>query len=72
MRTIGFLFWVITLLGGLVGAGTFALTMAAAESAPQQAAGAAMSLAYAAIPYVIARAWDGIMKTQQKSHSHRY
>lgn len=66
-RTISFFFWVVALIGGLFGALTLALVVQTAESSPQQAAGAAMGLAYAAIPYVIARAWDGIVKTQQKT-----
>ena len=67
MRIMSFFLWVVALLGGLFGALTFGLTMTAAESAPQEAAGAAMGIAFAAIPYVVARAWDGIARTQQKS-----
>ena len=54
------LIWIIPLLG--VAAGGFELysTMRLATSAPQQAAGAAMSLCYVVLPYVFARALEGI------------
>jgi hypothetical protein len=48
--------WGMTAIGAFSGAGQFVFTVANAESAPQQAAGFAMAVAYAVIPYVFARA----------------
>lgn len=42
----------------------FTLTLAAATSAPQQAAGYAMSCALAVVPYVLARAMQGMTKNR--------
>ncbi len=49
------LFW-LTAAGALLGMVQLVLTHATAESAPQQAAGFAMAMAYAVVPYVLARA----------------
>lgn len=56
MRTLERLLWLATGLGALFGALQIALTSANATSAPQQAAGMAMAVAYAVVPYVLARA----------------
>lgn len=50
------LFYGLSLLGAIVGGLDFAISAASANSAPQQAAGAAMAVAWAVIPYVFARA----------------
>lgn len=61
--------YVLTLLGAVVGAGDFLLGLVAANSAPQQAAGAAMALAWAVIPYVFARAAEKLNAPVQKPSS---
>lgn len=50
----------LTLIGSLIGGWELLNTMAFAESAPQQAAGAAMALAWAVLPYCFARAVEKI------------
>lgn len=52
--------WVFPILGALWGATYLFAAMFNAESGPQQAAGAAVAAALAIIPYVVARAVDGI------------
>jgi hypothetical protein len=54
------LLWVITLLCALIAGAVLALTVLAASGAPQQAAGAAIALAVAVIPYVLTRAAEGL------------
>ena len=49
------LIWIAPLLGAILG-GIELLALGGAESAPQQAAGAAMACGYAVVPYVLARA----------------
>lgn len=58
MRSI---LWLITLLGAASGGFTLLDTFKSAESAPQQAAGAALAVALAVIPYCINRALDQII-----------
>ncbi|PBI78956.1 hypothetical protein [Rahnella victoriana] len=48
--------WVIALICGVIGFVQGVLSVFAANSAPQQAAGAAMGIAWAVIPYCICRA----------------
>lgn len=52
-------FWVVTALGAGLGALTLLATLAMSTGAPQQAAGAAIALAFAVIPYVFTRALEG-------------
>lgn len=52
--------WVVTLLAALVAGAVLALTVLLATGAPQQAAGAAIAVAVAVIPYVLARAAEGL------------
>ena len=54
------LFWVLAIIGVFVGAVEFVITLATAQSAPQQAAGAALAITYAVLPYCLARAVEGI------------
>lgn len=54
-------FWGISLLGAGLGIIEFVGTLSGASSAPQQAAGAAMAVCWAVIPYVIARAVSEIV-----------
>lgn len=50
--------WIATVVGALVGAITFLLTLVGANSAPQEAAGSAMALCFTVIPYVVARGYS--------------
>jgi hypothetical protein len=48
--------WLWTMIGGLTSTGLLLYTFTKAQSAPQQAAGAAMAVAVVAVPYCLARA----------------
>lgn len=48
--------YVLVIIGTLIGGYELLNTLAFAESAPQQAAGAALALAWAVLPYCFARA----------------
>jgi hypothetical protein len=56
-----------TLLGAAGGGITFMETLSGATGAPQQAAGAAMALAMAAIPYVIMRCFSTSLASVESS-----
>lgn len=49
------LLYFLPIIGAVVGALEFLSTLTRAQSAPQQAAGAAMAVAYALLPYIFAR-----------------
>lgn len=49
------LFGGLTVLGGLCGGFVFFTTLVSAQSAPQQAAGMAIAIAFAVIPYCVFR-----------------
>lgn len=53
--------WLGTFLSGFAAFFVLFDTFTNAISAPQQAAGAAMAAAIIAIPYCMARAWDGLI-----------
>jgi hypothetical protein len=61
-RTIAKFFWVISLLGALLGAGVGVLGFAAASGAPQEAAAAAAGCLMVIAPYVFARAIDELLR----------
>lgn len=48
--------WIITIIGSILGALTFFVGIAGANGRQQDAASAAMGLAFAVIPYCLARA----------------
>lgn len=48
--------WVVTVLGSALGALTALVGVMAANGAPQEAAAAAVGIAFAVIPYCLARA----------------
>ena len=50
--------WAVAVIGALIGAVDLVLGVRLQESAPQQAVVAAMSVGWAVIPYVVARAYD--------------
>jgi hypothetical protein len=52
--------WILPLLGSLIAGLEFFDSLISATSAPQQAAGAAMAMSWAVLPYVFARAADGL------------
>lgn len=62
LRTIvEVLLWIATLLGGIAASLDIVMIATAKQvSAPQQAGGAAMALAYVIIPYCMARAVRGL------------
>jgi hypothetical protein len=55
-KTMRHLAYAFTVIGSLIGGYELLNTMAFADSAPQQAAGAGMALAWAVLPYCFARA----------------
>ena len=61
MKIISKVFHGFTIIGALVAFVSFILTLTASNGAPQEAAGAAMSLCFVIIPYCFARAVDGII-----------
>lgn len=58
------LFWVISLLGAIVGGGMLLIAVTSSNGAPQEAAGAAMACGFAIIPYVFARAVSELVKNE--------
>ena len=52
---MGRLLFLLPLIGSIIGGFVFLLAVIGANGAPQQAAGAAMALAFAVLPYVFCR-----------------
>lgn len=52
------LLWILTMASSTFGAIVFMLGIVSANGAPQQAAAGAVGLAFAAIPYCLARAYS--------------
>ena len=77
LDVIGRLLWAVALLGAGLGAANFVLTYSAEVlfrqspeiSAPQLAALAAESIAPAVIPYVLARAWDELVRARPRAQN---
>ena len=61
---------IVALLGAVAGGFTLFATVGAAKGAPQEAAGAAMAVALAIIPYVFARAVQ-IVVDRREQNEHR-
>ena len=59
------LFYALTVLGTLIGGYEF-LLLSNAESAPQQAAGAAMAIGWALIPYILARSCHEVERLKRE------
>lgn len=57
------LFWVVTLIAACAGGFQLANTFVMANSAPQQAAGAALAVAITIVPYVFTRALEGAFRS---------
>ncbi len=56
------LFWILTIIGVAIGGYIAIFGIMNAKGAPQEAAAAAMGLAAAAIPYILARAVQELEK----------
>lgn len=69
MRITGY---VLTILGTVIGGFTFFNALLVADSAPQQAAGAAMAIAWAVLPYCFARAIEKISEVSIVTVLDRY
>lgn len=54
--------WALTIIGSLLGGLTTLVGVVAAKGAPQEAAAAAIGVAFAVIPYCLARAASEIRK----------
>lgn len=63
MKTV---LWLLTVIGAVVG-GMFLAGAFAEDSAPKQAASAAMAVAFAIIPYCLARARDKLDTAETKA-----
>jgi hypothetical protein len=61
MNIIIKIFYVLTVIGVFAGAVMFLITLTQSTGAPQEAAGAAMSLCFAIIPYCLARAVEKLL-----------
>lgn len=55
-------FWIIALISSIIAGLVFVVIVSTAKGAPQEAAGAAIALCIAVIPYVLARAVSELSK----------
>lgn len=62
-------FWIVTILATCAAAFQLFTTWALATSAPQQAAGAALAVGIAAIPYIFTRCLEAIMEASWRDES---
>jgi sugar phosphate permease len=60
-------FWVLTIIGSVIGGLLILFTLLSAKGAPQEAAGAAVGLSFAIIPYCIARALSEMARPTRES-----
>ena len=60
-------FWVLTIVGSFIGGLLILVTLLSAKGAPQEAAGAALGLSFAVIPYCIARALSEMSRPTRES-----
>lgn len=63
--------WILTLIGAAFGGFTVLVTLAASQSAPQEAAGFAMACALAVVPYVFTKAIEGMGSTTREEEADR-
>ena len=61
--------WMCTIIGAVLGAIVLVLSFVSANGAPQEAAGAAIAVALAVIPYCLARAVQEFARRGQHSAS---
>lgn len=57
-------FWLLVMIGSVIGGFVFLFGLVTAKSAPQEAAAAASGIAFAVIPYCLARAVSQIQKKE--------
>ncbi len=62
--------WILPLVGSLIAGLEFFDSLISATSAPQQAAGAAMAMSWAVLPYVFARAAEGLFSDASAARGH--
>jgi len=60
-------FWIITIIGAVLGTLTLLGTLFGSNGAPQEAAGAAIAVAFTVIPYCLARAISEIQSNKGDS-----
>lgn len=65
------LLWALVILGVLAGGFVLFATLTIAKGAPQEAAGAAVAVALAVLPYCLARAADGLAAISAESKTAR-
>lgn len=63
--------WILPIIGALLGALVFLFTISVAKGSPQEAAGFAMAMALAVIPYVLARAIQEMNKSSIEADTKR-
>lgn len=63
--------WILPIIGALLGALVFVLTIGSAKGAPQEAAGFAMAMALAVIPYVLVRAVQAMSTSSLEDDTRR-
>lgn len=66
------LFYILTIFGGLIGGLILITTLVSANGAPQEAAGAAIAVAFVVIPYCMARAFELIGEESLSKIMKRY
>lgn len=59
-------FWVLTIIGSVIGGFFMVDALLVSTSAPQQGAAAAVAVGFAVLPYVFARACDQIAAIQRE------
>jgi hypothetical protein len=62
MKTLVKIAWGLTAVAAILAAAALFMSSMLSRSAPQQAAGAATALGIAVIPYILAKALDGLSK----------
>lgn len=63
--------WVLPILGALAGAFFLYMAITEADSAPKEAAGAAIAAAFAVLPYVLVRSIDAIGESVRRDVAER-
>jgi hypothetical protein len=58
--------WLLPMLGSFIGGIDFLFSTLTADNAPKQAAGAGIALCWVVLPYVFARACEGIAASERR------
>ena len=61
-KVLSVILWIVTITGAVLGGVGLVMGVLMSAGAPQEAAAGAVGVACAAIPYVLARAWDEIRR----------